>query len=87
MSARLLPSALWAVWAPWPVPCSSRLSVLTGGGRVLPDGSLGLIDYGMVGRLTLKERLYVARVIVALAAGNTNEVRVFFPSILHIFLF
>jgi hypothetical protein len=42
--------------------------------RVLPDGTLGLIDYGMVGKLGLQERLLVAQVVVALAEGNANEV-------------
>jgi predicted unusual protein kinase regulating ubiquinone biosynthesis (AarF/ABC1/UbiB family) len=41
---------------------------------LLPDGSLGLIDYGIVGRLTLEERLKVAQVIVALANDNLEEV-------------
>jgi len=41
---------------------------------LLPDGRLGLIDYGMVGRLSLRERLLVARVVVAIAAGDKDEV-------------
>lgn len=41
---------------------------------LLPDGRLGLIDYGMVGRLGLQERLNIARVIVALADGHPDEV-------------
>ena len=38
-------------------------------------GGLGLIDYGMVGRLSLPERLKVAHVILALAAGDDALVR------------
>lgn len=41
---------------------------------VLPDGRLGLIDYGMVGRLPLGDRLQVAKVVVALAEKNVEEV-------------
>ena len=41
---------------------------------VLPDGRLGLIDYGMVGRLPLGDRLQVAKVVVALAENNAEEV-------------
>mmetsp|Transcript_21715 Transcript_21715/g.61585 ORF Transcript_21715/g.61585 Transcript_21715/m.61585 type:complete len:560 (+) Transcript_21715:83-1762(+) len=45
---------------------------------LLPDGRLGLIDYGMVGRLSLQERRLVARVIVALARGDSAEVARFY---------
>ena len=41
----------------------------------MPDDGLGLIDYGMVGRLSLPERLKVAHVILALAAGDDALVR------------
>jgi hypothetical protein len=41
---------------------------------VLPDGRLGLIDYGMVGRLPLADRLQVAKVVVALADGDADLV-------------
>mmetsp|Transcript_12542 Transcript_12542/g.25527 ORF Transcript_12542/g.25527 Transcript_12542/m.25527 type:complete len:739 (-) Transcript_12542:113-2329(-) len=41
---------------------------------VLPDGTLGLIDYGMVGRMSLADRLTVAKVVVALSEGNVEEV-------------
>jgi hypothetical protein len=34
---------------------------------LLPDGRLGLIDYGQVKRLTLKERICYAKLICALA--------------------
>ena len=37
---------------------------------VLADGRLGLIDYGMVGRLGPTERVAIARVVVALAEGG-----------------
>jgi len=40
---------------------------------VLEDGSLGLIDYGIVGNLSLEDRLKVAKVIVALAEDNLEE--------------
>jgi hypothetical protein len=38
------------------------------------DGTLGLIDYGMVGRLSLEERLQVAQVVVALAENDAEKV-------------
>ena len=41
---------------------------------VLPDGRLGLIDYGMVGRLGIEERACIARTVLALAAGDKEEV-------------
>ena len=34
---------------------------------ILPDGRLGLLDYGMVGRLSSKDRVNVAETIVALS--------------------
>lgn len=37
---------------------------------VLADGRLGLIDYGMVGRLKPAERVAIAKVVVALAEGG-----------------
>lgn len=37
---------------------------------LLEDGRLGLIDYGMVGRLTLEERQKLARVTCGLAKGG-----------------
>ena len=37
---------------------------------VLQDGRLGLIDYGMVGRLTAAERVSIALVVLALAKGG-----------------
>ena len=37
---------------------------------VLEDGRLGLIDYGMVGRLDPAERASIARVVIALAKGG-----------------
>jgi hypothetical protein len=37
---------------------------------VLHDGRLGLIDYGMVGRLAPAERASIARVVLALAKGG-----------------
>ena len=41
---------------------------------VLPDGRLGLIDYGMVGRLSAAERAAVARVVRALHARDAAAV-------------
>lgn len=41
---------------------------------LLPDGRLGLIDYGMVGRLTPDDRRSIARVVVGLAAGDMETV-------------
>jgi len=41
---------------------------------LLPDGRLGLIDYGMVGRLTEGERGSLARVVVGLARGDVEGV-------------
>jgi hypothetical protein len=38
------------------------------------DGTLGLIDYGMVGRLSLEDRLQVAQVVVALAENDAEKV-------------
>jgi hypothetical protein len=46
---------------------------------LLPDGRLGLIDYGQVKRLTLKERLCYAKLICALA----REDRAAIVSTLH----
>ena len=41
---------------------------------VLPDGRLGLIDYGMVGRLSAAERAAVARVVRGLHARDAAAV-------------
>jgi aarF domain-containing kinase len=41
---------------------------------LLPDGRVGLIDYGQVKRLSLEERLDYARLIVALARGTKDDV-------------
>ena len=41
---------------------------------VLPDGRLGLIDYGMVGKLTEQERKTVAQVVLALSCEDKEEV-------------
>ena len=41
---------------------------------ILPDGRLGLIDYGMVGRLSADERRSIARVTLGLAAADTEAV-------------
>jgi aarF domain-containing kinase len=41
---------------------------------VQADGTLGLIDYGMVGRLSLEDRLQVAQVVVALAERDVAGV-------------
>ena len=40
---------------------------------VLHDGRLGLIDYGMVGRLSPAERASIARVVLALAKGDSAK--------------
>lgn len=40
---------------------------------VLPDGRLGLLDYGMVSRLSESDRLNVAQTVVALATKNKTE--------------
>eukprot|EP00586_Coscinodiscus_wailesii_P020477 CAMPEP_0172505358 /NCGR_PEP_ID=MMETSP1066-20121228/185853_1 /TAXON_ID=671091 /ORGANISM="Coscinodiscus wailesii, Strain CCMP2513" /LENGTH=676 /DNA_ID=CAMNT_0013281935 /DNA_START=257 /DNA_END=2284 /DNA_ORIENTATION=- len=37
---------------------------------VLPDGRLGLLDYGMVGRVSPTQRETISRVVTALAAGD-----------------
>ena len=41
---------------------------------LLPDGRLGLIDFGMVGRLGPTERRSIARVTLGLAAGDQQAV-------------
>lgn len=41
---------------------------------LLPDGRLGLIDYGQVKRIPLDVRLKYARMIVALAKGARSDV-------------
>ena len=41
---------------------------------LLPDGRLGLIDYGMVGRLSRSEREAIARVVLGLRAGDREAV-------------
>ena len=41
---------------------------------LLPDGRLGLIDYGMVGRLSTAERRSIARVTLGLAGGDVTAV-------------
>ena len=38
------------------------------------DGRLGLIDYGMVGRLTAQDRGNIARVLLALGAKDEQRV-------------
>jgi hypothetical protein len=40
---------------------------------VLPDGRLGLLDYGMVGRVSDDERMSIARTVVALSRNNRTE--------------
>jgi hypothetical protein len=41
---------------------------------ILPDGRLGLIDYGMVGRLDTEARRSIAGTILALARGDKQAV-------------
>jgi predicted unusual protein kinase regulating ubiquinone biosynthesis (AarF/ABC1/UbiB family) len=41
---------------------------------VLPDGRLGLLDYGMVGRLSENERRTVAEVVVALKRNERRKI-------------
>ena len=41
---------------------------------ILPDGTLGLLDFGMVGRLDEDDRLNVANTIVALSRRDKEEV-------------
>lgn len=41
---------------------------------VLPDGRLGLLDYGMVGRFSIEQRDAVARAVLALARGDKRAV-------------
>jgi predicted unusual protein kinase regulating ubiquinone biosynthesis (AarF/ABC1/UbiB family) len=41
---------------------------------ILPDGTLGLLDFGMVGRLDEDDRLNVAKTIVALSRRDKEEV-------------
>ena len=45
-----------------------------GNGIVMEDGRLGLLDYGMVGRLTVEGRENVARTVIALAENDREEV-------------
>jgi len=40
---------------------------------LLPDGRLGLIDYGQVGRLTRQQRLNYAQLVTAVAAGDKDR--------------
>ena len=40
----------------------------------MPDGRLGLLDYGMVGRITDAERLQIAMTILALASNHKTKV-------------
>ena len=40
---------------------------------VLPDGRVGLLDYGMVGRLTEVQRKSIAKVVLALAKGEAGK--------------
>ena len=45
---------------------------------MLPDGRLGLIDYGQAKRMTLQERFKLARLVLALADGRREDsVRLF----------
>lgn len=39
----------------------------------MPDGRLGLLDYGMIGRLSQAERRNAADVVLALADGDVRE--------------
>jgi len=41
---------------------------------VLPDGRLGLLDYGMVGRLNDEDRMKIAKTVVALSRKDKTEV-------------
>lgn len=41
---------------------------------LMDDGRLGLIDYGMVGRVNLEARATISRVVLALARGSKAEV-------------
>lgn len=41
---------------------------------VLPDGRLGLLDYGMVGRLDEEDRMNIAKTVVALSRKDKEEV-------------
>eukprot|EP00523_Entomoneis_sp_CCMP467_P018142 CAMPEP_0168819122 /NCGR_PEP_ID=MMETSP0726-20121227/8122_1 /TAXON_ID=265536 /ORGANISM="Amphiprora sp., Strain CCMP467" /LENGTH=640 /DNA_ID=CAMNT_0008871495 /DNA_START=178 /DNA_END=2100 /DNA_ORIENTATION=- len=45
------------------------------GGNVLvmPDGRLGLLDYGMIGRFSERDRYYAVETILALADGKVEE--------------
>ncbi len=52
-------------FAPRPISLSSLF--LSGNILLLPDGRLGLIDYGQVKRLSLNERISYAKLICALA--------------------
>ena len=40
---------------------------------VLPDGRVGLLDYGMVGRLNADEREAISRTVLALSASDKKE--------------
>jgi len=41
--------------------------------KILPDGRLGLLDYGMVGRVSNIERHAIAKTILALSRNNRTE--------------
>jgi aarF domain-containing kinase len=41
---------------------------------LLADGRLGLIDYGQVKRMTLQARITYAKLIIAHARGDTDEI-------------
>jgi len=52
---------------------ASTLFLQQGNVLVLPDGRVGLLDYGMVGRLSSDEREAIARTVVALSISDKSE--------------
>lgn len=41
---------------------------------LMPDGRLGLVDYGQVKRMTVEDRIIYAKIIIAISRGNKKEV-------------
>ena len=41
---------------------------------ILPDGRLGLIDFGQAKELSTKQRIYLCRIVVAVATRDHDEI-------------
>jgi aarF domain-containing kinase len=54
--------------------CPQQVDPHPGNVLIMPDNRLGLLDYGMVSRITDEERLMIATTIIALAERNKTEV-------------